>query len=138
VNYSLDTNACIALINGSPRQVRQRFVEAVSEREASVVVCSVVVFELHYGVAKSARVEANRQRVATFLGGPLSIVEFDADDAAESGEIRAHLERDGTPIGAYDVLIAGQARRRGLTLVTANVAEFARVDGLVWQDWAAA
>jgi predicted nucleic acid-binding protein len=72
------------------------------------------------------------------LRGPLSILEFDADDAAESGEIRAHLERAGTPIGVYDVLIAGQTRRRGMTLVTANVAEFASVDGLVWQDWAAA
>ncbi len=136
MNYSFDTNACIALINGSPAQVRQRFAKAAADRAGALVVSSVVVFELWYGAAKSARVEANRRRLQTFLSGPLSTVEFDADDAAESGEIRAQLERAGTPIGAYDRLIGGQARRRGLTLVTANVSEFARVEGLVWEDWA--
>lgn len=135
MNYSLDTNVCIALINNRPPQVRQRFVLELAVPGNSAVVSSVVVFELRYGAAKSARLEANRRRVDTFLSGPLSIVDFDADDAAESGEIRAHLERAGTPIGAYDVLVGGQARRRGFTLVTANVSEFARVDGLVWQDW---
>jgi tRNA(fMet)-specific endonuclease VapC len=136
VNYSLDTNACIALINGAPPRVRQRFALVATERPGSLHVSSVVVYELCYGAAKSARVEANRQRVQTFLAGPLSIVDFDADDAAESGDVRAQLERLGTPIGAYDVLIGGQARRRGFTLVTANVSEFARVAGLVWEDWA--
>ena len=135
MNYSFDTNACLALINGSPPQVRQRLAQAAAAGGA-LVVSSVVVFELCYGAAKSARVEANRRRLQTFLSGPLSTVEFDADDAAESGEIRAQLERAGTPIGAYDLLIGGQARRRGLTLVTANVSEFARVEGLVWEDWA--
>jgi len=136
VNYSFDTKACIALINGSPAQVRQRFAKAVAERTGALVVSSVVAFELWYGAAKSAPVEVNRRRLQTFLSGPLSTVEFDADDAAESGEIRAQLERAGTPIGAYELLVGGQARRRGLTLVTANGSEFARVEGLVWEDWA--
>jgi len=135
VNYSFDTNACIALINGSPPRVRQRLARAAAAGDA-LAVSTVVVFELCYGAAKSTRVEANRQRLQTFLSGPLSTLEFDADDAAESGEIRVQLERAGTPIGAYDVLIGGQARRRGFTLVTANVSEFARVEGLVWEDWA--
>ena len=62
---------------------------------------------------------------------------FDDDDAREAGLARAELEAAGKPLGAYDVLIAGQARRRGATLVTANVAEFDRVAGLKWQDWSA-
>lgn len=59
-------------------------------------------------------------------------------DPREAGTVRAELETAGKPIGAYDVLIAGQARRRGVTLVTSNVSEFDRVAGLKWEDWATA
>ena len=121
VNYLLDTNACIALINGEPERVRKRF-EQVTTSGTQVFVSSVVTFELWYGVAKSTRAEFNTRRLRTFLAGPVSV--------------RAALEASGKPIGAYDVLIAGQAIHRQLTLVTANVAEFSRVRGLIWQDWA--
>ena len=97
---------------------------------------SVVVFELWYGVAKSERKEANTQRLEVFLAGPLEWTLFDQQDAREAGLVRANLEIAGKPIGAYDVLIAGQARRRGATLVTSNVGEFERVGGLKWEDWA--
>jgi tRNA(fMet)-specific endonuclease VapC len=70
-----------------------------------------------------------------FLAGPIRVLNFDAEDARESGDIRAALARAGTPIGPYDVLIAAQARRRGAILVTANKNEFARVPGLQTQDW---
>ena len=66
----------------------------------------------------------------------LETLPFDDDDARAAGAVRAALEHAGTPIGAYDILLAGQAVRRGLILVTANVAEFARVNGLRWQNWA--
>ena len=66
------------------------------------------------------------------------IVPFDDEDAAAAGDLRAALEAAGTPIGPYDLLIAAQALRSGTTLVTANVSEFARVRGLLWQDWTAA
>ncbi len=136
MNYLLDTNACIALINGRPQNIRRRFEEA-SEKGAHIATSTVVTFELWYGVAKSERPEANRDRLATFLAGPIEIVDFDDEDAGTAGRIRADLEAAGTPIGAYDLLIAGQALARGATLVTANTAEFRRLAGLGWEDWAA-
>ena len=96
----------------------------------------MVAFELWYGAAKSARRQANRQRLETFFAGPLELVPFDDEDARTAGEVRAGLEAAGPPIGAYDLLIAGQALRYDTTLVTANAAEFSRVTGLRWEDWA--
>ena len=98
---------------------------------------SIVAFELWYGVAKNSRQEFNTKRLATFFAGPIAVLPFDQDDARMAGSVRAALESSGKPIGAYDLLIAGQALRHKLTLVTANVSEFARVIGLIWQDWAA-
>jgi tRNA(fMet)-specific endonuclease VapC len=134
--YLLDTNACIALINGSEINVRRRFKRAVA-RESVILLSSIVVFELWYGVAKSQRKDSNTQRLETFLGGPLEWALFDEDDARAAGTVRAELEAAGRPVGAYDVLLAGQARRRSATLVTSNTKEFARVQGLKWEDWAA-
>jgi tRNA(fMet)-specific endonuclease VapC len=134
--YLLDTNACIALINGSEINVRRRFKRAVA-RESVILLSSIVAFELWYGVAKSQRKDSNTQRLETFLGGPLEWALFDEDDARAAGTVRAELETVGRPVGAYDVLLAGQARRRGATLVTSNTKEFARVQGLKWEDWAA-
>ena len=132
--YSLDTNACIALINARPPAIRERF-RLARQSSDTFSVSSIVVFELRYGAARSRQREATLTRLEAFLAGPLDILAFDDDDAAEAGEARAALELAGRPIGAYDVLIAGQARRRGLTVVTANINEFSRVDGLVWEDW---
>jgi tRNA(fMet)-specific endonuclease VapC len=93
------------------------------------------VFELWYGVMKSVQTEANTRRLKMFLEGPVRVLEFGEEDARCAGEIRNTLERMGGPIGTYDALTAGQARRRGLTLVTANAKEFGRVGGLAWEDW---
>ena len=134
--YLLDTNACIALINGTEINVRRRFKRAVA-RESVILLSSIVAFELWYSVAKSQRKDHNTQRLETFLGGPLEWALFDEDDARAAGTVRAELETVGRPVGAYDVLLAGQARRRGATLVTSNTKEFARVQGLKWEDWAA-
>ena len=135
MTYLLDTNACIALINGTPKEVRRRIRRAVN-KDATMLVSSVVAFELWYGVAKSERKEANTQRLEAFLAGPLEWTPFDQEDALEAGRVRAALEMAGKPIGAYDVLIAAQARRRRATLVTSDVTEFDRVTALKWQDWA--
>jgi tRNA(fMet)-specific endonuclease VapC len=137
VSHLLDTNACIALINGKPASVRTRFQKAIIRR-VEVFVSSIVAFELWYGVAKSTREEINRQRLEAFFEGPVSILPFEDEDARVAGKVRAALEKKGKPIGAYDVLIAGQALRHKFTLVTANTSEFARVRGLVWQDWSKA
>lgn len=134
MKYLLDTSACIALINGTPATVRSRFQKVAAGGE--VYASSIVTFELWYGVAKSARPALNAQRLETFLSGPVIELPFDDEDARVAGSIRAALEVSGKPIGAYDLLIAGQALARQLTLVTANVSEFSRVKGLSWQDWA--
>jgi tRNA(fMet)-specific endonuclease VapC len=102
-----------------------------------MLLSSVVAFELWYGVGKSQRRESNTQRLEAFFAGPLEWGRFDEEDAREAGSVRAELESAGQPIGAYDVLLAGQARRRGATLVTSNAREFGRVRRLKWEDWAA-
>jgi len=134
--YLLDTNACIALINGTPKDVRRRFQRAVA-KSSVILLSSIVGFELWYGVAKSQRKESNSQRLEAFFAGPLEWTLFDEEDARAAGAVRGELEAAGTPIGAYDVLLAGQARQRGATLVTSNVREFKRVAGVKWEDWAA-
>ena len=134
--YLLDTNACIALINGTPDDVRRQLQDAVG-RESTLLLSSVVAFELWYGVAKSQRKDSNTRRLETFITGPFEYAPFDDVDARVAGEVRAELEEAGKPIGAYDVLLAGQARRREATVVTSNSREFGRVAGLKWEDWAA-
>jgi tRNA(fMet)-specific endonuclease VapC len=133
--YLLDTNACIALINATEMGVRRRFKRAVGKNDV-VLLSSIVAFELWYGVGKSQRKEGNTERLETFFSGPFEWVEFDEEDAREAGSIRAELEALGKPIGAYDVQLAGQARRRSATLVTSNAREFGRVRQLKWEDWA--
>jgi len=110
--------------------------QKASAKGEHLLVSSVAVFELWYGVGKSARQEFNRRRLETFLAGPILVLPFENADAQIAGSVRAALESVGKPIGAYDVLIAGQALRHRLTLVTANVSDFARVKGLHWVDWA--
>ncbi|MGH9446750.1 MAG: type II toxin-antitoxin system VapC family toxin [Terriglobia bacterium] len=134
MSHLLDTNACIALINGKPASVRIRFQKAITGG-VKIFVPSIVCFELWYGVAKSSRQSANTKRLQVFLSGPVSVLPFEDEDAQIAGGLRATLEMTGKPIGAYDLLIAGQALRHKLTLVTANVSEFARVKELAWQDW---
>ena len=123
------------MINGKPSSVRGRLQKALAGG-AEVFVSTVVVFELWYGVSKSSREEFNAKRVQTFLAGPILLLAFEEEGARLAGSLRAALERTGKPIGAYDVLIAGQALAHDLTIVTANVSEFSRVKGLNWQDWA--
>ena len=88
--------------------------------------------ELFNGACRSAR---QAQNLALLDGLRLAVLEFDKEDARQAGEVRALLAAAGTPIGPYDVLIAGQALARGLVLVTHNVGEFARVAGLQIEDW---
>jgi tRNA(fMet)-specific endonuclease VapC len=129
----LDTNAVISFLRGAPRRLVERFEREVGDGHFALP--TIALFELRYGAAKSPRPRENADRLAVFLQLPITVLSFELSDADEAGEIRAHLEREGTPIGPYDLLIAAQARRRDASLVTANVAEFARVPGLRWEDW---
>jgi tRNA(fMet)-specific endonuclease VapC len=132
----LDTNVAIALLNDRQPLVRQRF-DAVRAAGTPMALSMIVYHELMYGAAASERRRANEDKIALFIsGGGLSLVPFEAGDAIEAADIRAHLKREATPIGPYDVLIAAQARRAGTTLITANTREFARVPGLTVLDWA--
>ena len=136
MSYLLDTNAAIALLKDEPAVFRKRLRRAVS-RGAAIAVSSIVLYELWYGVARSARRRENAERLRVFLSGGIEVSAFDEEDAKTAGDLRARLEGAGTPIGPYDLLIAAHALRTGATLVTANVAEFTRVPGLQWQDWSA-
>jgi len=134
MNYLLDTNACIALMSPTANPVQTRFTRA-SHRGGRFYASSIVAFELWYGVFKRARPADNTRRCEAFFAGPIQLIAFEDTDARIAGEIRADLERVGKPIGAYDLLLAGQAMRHKLTLITANVSEFSRVKGLLWEDW---
>lgn len=131
----LDTNVIIAACNKRPLPVATRL-DTKLAGGAVVMTSSIVEFELRYGIAKSRRRQANELVLDRFLT-MVAVVPFDREDAALAGAIRARLETDGTPIGHYDLLIAGQALRHGATLVTANIREFTRVEGLKVEDWAA-
>jgi tRNA(fMet)-specific endonuclease VapC len=131
----LDTNAVITALNDPASPVRRKIEAAIRSGEA-LALSTIVLFELRYGAVKSARPERNLQRVADFLAGPIQVLPFESADAEEAGDIRAALERAGTPIGPYDVLLAGQARRHDALLVTANAREFSRVPRLKFEDWA--
>lgn len=129
----LDTNAVIALVSRRSETLLQR-IEAAEP--GSLGVSSVVAYELYFGAYHSEKVEFNLQTLR-LLFSDLSILDFDREDARAAGEIRAELKRRGTPIGPYDVLIAGQAKARNLTLLTNNISEFSRVEGLRFEDWSA-
>jgi tRNA(fMet)-specific endonuclease VapC len=135
MDYLLDTSACVDAIKNRTPLVRKRIAE-VMRGGARVYVSSVASFELWYGAAKSAFPEANAKLVEAFLAGASGITPFDEEDARAAGIVRARLEKAGKPIGSYDLLIAAQALRHEMTLVTSNVREFNRVKGLTWADWA--
>jgi tRNA(fMet)-specific endonuclease VapC len=134
--FCLDTNVVIGVIASKRPRVVERL-EVEIRAQSKLLIPVIVLYELRYGAAKSDFAERNRVRIEAFLTGPFDIVDFTSEDAAEAGDIRAGLERSGTPIGPHDILIAAQARRRGARLVTSNMREFARVSGLLVEDWAA-
>jgi len=130
----LDTNIVVAVINQRAAAVRQQLMKTLHEGTI-VGIPTVVLYELRYGIKKSARAQQNIDALDNFLALDVTPWPFELEDAEEASDIRAALERLGTPIGPYDVLIAAQGRRRGAILVTANEDEFARVPGLQTQDW---
>lgn len=133
MSHLLDMNICIYIIKRKPPVVLQRLARfALGE----ITISSITVAELHFGAQKSQYPERNRRALEQFLL-PLNVVAFDYAAAAIYGQIRATLERQGTPIGALDLLIAAHALSLGNTLVTNNERELARVPGLTVESWAA-
>jgi tRNA(fMet)-specific endonuclease VapC len=128
----LDTNLCIRVLRDRPSGVRERF----NAEAAALCISTVTLAELFYGAEKSAKPVENRQQVEAFAAR-LDVLPFDSEAAAHFGDIRADLARRGQVIGPYDLMIAGHARSRGLIVVTGNLGEFNRVDGLRAEDWLA-
>ncbi len=129
--WLLDTNAVIALVTRRSDALRRR-VEAAEP--GTLATCAIVAHELYFGAYRSQKIEFNLETLR-LLFADLVVLDLDQEDARTAGEIRARLARQGLQIGPYDVLIAGQAKARGLTLVTNNLSEFRRVDGLKIEDW---
>lgn len=129
MRYLLDANAVIALLNDAASRLAQR---ARREKPGDVAISAIVAHELFYGAFKSRR---TAQNVALVDALQFTVLEFDGEDARRAGEVRAFLAAKGTPIGPYDVLIAGQALARDMILVTHNADEFRRVKGLRIEDW---
>lgn len=125
--WLLDTNVCIDLLRG---RTRGRRLPSLKDCRLS----SVVVAELWTGANKAAEPAEQKLKVRTFVE-LFEVEPFDAQAAERYGEIRAVLEKAGTPIGSMDMLIAAQALRMGATLVTANLREFRRVPGLKCHAW---
>ncbi|GAA4842953.1 tRNA(fMet)-specific endonuclease VapC [Luteimicrobium xylanilyticum] len=128
--FVLDTDVVIDVLRSRSPLMLERF----SEHGDALTVSAVTVAELHFGAARSSAPSSNRAAVEEFLAF-LEVLPFDAAAAAHAGEIRGALTAAGTPIGGYDVLIAGHARSVAAVLVTGNVREFSRVDGLRVVDW---
>ncbi|HEX7758742.1 MAG TPA: type II toxin-antitoxin system VapC family toxin [Caulobacteraceae bacterium] len=130
LRYMLDTNLCIRVLRDRPAELRSRF----NQEAEGLCISTIVMTELLHGAAKSARPEHNRREVER-LAARLDVLPFDLDAAGHAADIKADLERRGQVIGPYGLLIAGHARSRGLVVVTANLGEFTRVDGLRAEDW---
>ena len=133
--FCLDTNIVIRILNRRAPAQQERL-EAEILAGTRLALPALVFQELHYGAAKSQNPARNRARIEDFRTAIPETIGFDAEDAAEAGDIRAYLESIGKPIGPYDLLIAAQARRRDAVLVTLNRCEFERVPGLMVTDWA--
>lgn len=131
IRYLFDTNAVIALLKNASPSLSGRV--GMAQRD-DLGLSSVVMYELFFGAYRSRQIERNLRVLRTFQRD-FVVVDFDTEDACEAGAIRADLARSGTPIGPYDLLIAGQAKARGLCLVTNNTREFSRVPGLRIEDW---
>ena len=131
MNYLLDTNICIYIINKKPTSALKRI---QTKRPDQVAISTITQAELEYGLTRSKFPERNRAALLQFLF-PFQLLDFDQLAAVQYGTIRSYLESKGKPIGAMDLLIAAQARSRDLILVTNNEKEFRRVEGLKVENW---
>jgi tRNA(fMet)-specific endonuclease VapC len=128
--YMLDTNICIHVMKNYPENLRERF-NALAEQ---LCISSITLGELHYGAEKSARRAHNLTAIENFVAR-LDVLPFAEKAAAHYGQVRAELERAGTPCGPHDMQIGGHARSEGLIVVTNNTREFIRMPGVRVENW---
>lgn len=130
LKYMLDTNIAIYVIKRRPPEALATFNQHVGQ----LCISSITLAELMHSAEKSAKPDHNLRQVEDFTSR-LTVLEYGSKAAAHYGDIRAALERKGTPIGVNDLHIAGHARSEGLTLVTNNLKEFERVQALRLENW---
>ncbi len=130
LKYMLDTNIVIYVIKRRPTEV----LEVFNRHAAQMCISSITFAELIHGAEKSAWLEHNLRQVEDFISR-LEVLDYGTKAASHYGEIRADMERKGTPIGVNDLHIAGHARSEGLIMVTNNLREFKRVKGLRLENW---
>jgi len=133
MKYILDTNVCIGLLKGKSSFLRTKIENILTDH---IIIPAIVRFELYYGAYKSSRREETLQKLNEFLTS-FETIELDNHIAETAGKIRADIEKQGTPIGPYDLLIGASALYTGYVLVTHNTKEFSRIPGLMIEDWEA-
>ena len=131
MRYMLDTNICIYIIKNKPKKV---IIELKRHKPSEICVSSITYAELTHGVEKSMAVEKNRLALALLFSN-IEVLDFDIKAAIHYGKIRAYLEKQGTPIGPLDMMIAAHAMSLGYTVVTNNIKEFQRVPDLKLENW---
>jgi tRNA(fMet)-specific endonuclease VapC len=133
IEYMLDTNTCIYIIKRKPQNVIERFKQTDISQ---IGISSVTLSELFYGVSKSSKPEQNRMALSQFVA-PLKILPYDDEAAQYYGDLRAGLEKQGTPIGSLDMLIAAHVISLNSVLITNNEKEFIRIPNLKLDNWVA-
>ena len=131
MKWMLDTDTCIAIIKGKPASVLKKL---RGKSVGQVGISSITLGELAFGAAKSSRREEAHAALSEFLLA-LEIASFDNDAAASYGQLRASLEKRGTPLGPLGTLIGAHAVALDVVLVTHNTREFSRIDSLRLDDW---
>ena len=132
MKFMLDTNTCIYIIKRKPSHVIERFIQT---EISQIGISSITLSELLYGVSKSSKPEQNQMALTQFIA-PLEILPYGDEAAQYYGDLRAHLEKQGTPIGTLDMLIAAHALSLAFTLITNNKKEFIRIPNLIIDNWA--
>jgi tRNA(fMet)-specific endonuclease VapC len=128
--YMLDTNICTYVMKNYPQELREKFNNLAEQ----LCISSITLGELHYGAEESIRRSENLIAIEQFAAR-LDVLPFNARAAAHYGQLRAELERAGTPCGPHDMQIGGHARSEGLIVVTNNLREFTRMPGLRSENW---
>lgn len=131
MEYLIDTNICIYILNKQPKKVLDRFEQF---NTGQIAVSTISVAELNFGARKSSRKQENLERLELFLF-PFEILVFDSLAAGHYGNIRQDLESRGCIIGQLDMMIAAQAIANNLTLITNNQKEFLRIQNLKLDNW---
>ena len=131
IRYLLDTDICIYLIKKHPPEVLARFQQTQLKQ---LHISTITVFELYFGIEKNNSQQRNLVALENFMA-PLTLVDFSVESAKKAAKIRSILQKQGTPIGAYDLQIAAIAVAENMTLLTHNVREFERVKGLKLENW---